>query len=828
MELNYETYVEAGRELLVNVRVDQPHVLLLFPLAVLLMYFYLRPVRLRARNFIVLRSIILVLILAALASPYITESKEVKQDVAPITILVDNSTSMLLYHGELEKRISDDLSGEENLEGIEIEYFSSGNETAIGDAVYRGALRSRQESMMLLISDGQSNRGKNLNDVGRVMGESNQTLFSLVPAIGAEDIAITGVAGEKKIPVKSKYSLGVMVEKNSMQTANYYLKIIVDGREWSRKLIEQTESKSLFYLNMSFHEKGIHEITVEISPETEDYFDVNNVFYKTVEVVEKPKVLLMTESEESPLFKTLSEFYTVEVRQTPTAALKDYSAVVLDNINAQKLNKEFVGYLRAYVLDGGGLVVVGGRSAYDWGNYSNSYIEGILPVNSAKVPEKKRKPMAFIFVIDISGSTENEIKYQKAIAVKLLQGMQMNDSVGVIAFNAESFVISELKRLGTRGKELEDTVASLKFGGGSLVVGSLRIAESQFENVGVPPNKYIILISDGDMNSRQFNLAQTWIEKMAKKGVTTHAVGVGLWNEKGEGQMRTFAQVGNGLYFGLEDYERLLLEFEEDENQEGYGLWVSDRYHFITHDLDISGISVKAVNDIGAKSAAHVLVTAGSDPLLTVWRFGLGGVAALATDNGQVWGEEVYRNTRFVSAISNWAIGDMEAKKNVRVSAEDAVLGGEIAILVRSLSEPEVTVSHADMVGKILAEEKDKNTYAAKFTARDYGFYVIGAKAGEEDIEGLAVNYPYEYREILPDTSAIGEVAVATGGMLYNESDIDSLEEHIRAYIERGSTKNVNRRTDIGIYFMIAALTLFFADAAFRRVGEILRLRQER
>src|SRR5690606_24086142 len=104
--------------------------------------------------------------------------------------------------------------------------------------------------------------------------------------------------------------------------------------------------------------------------------------------VPKPEVLLVAE-EESPLSTVLSDQYRLTISPTFRAedlgsGEKRYKAVVLDD---QKYAPELSG-LKEYVREGGGLVVVGGRSSFDFDEYRNSSLGRSSPLSRSPASSK--------------------------------------------------------------------------------------------------------------------------------------------------------------------------------------------------------------------------------------------------------------------------------------------------------------------------------------------------------------------------------------------------------------------------------------------------------
>ena len=801
-------------------------VLLIIPLTILL-FLFLR----KNKLLLISRFLIFSFVLLAIASPYFISEREIPGGETQITILEDRSRSMNMYPG-----IRDDVDELYNYlnesRGVELEIFSENEDkTTTGDALHNSII-GEKTGLVLLVSDGNDNYGKDLMDVASLAAKVNTTIHVILPEQGKmETDHGVEITGPKSALIGSEYDGKVVVKRAGYGTSDYRLSLYVDGeRVLDREIThEEYETTKTVPFKYDFPGKGIYKLKAEITP-SNDFFVENNIFHKTIKVVDKPEVLLVSESG-SHLKNALEKFY--KLRTADPDDLEDYdydmyTAIVLDDIDADTADESYT-QLRDYITSGGGLVVVGGRDSYDRGDYNKSKLELLLPVRSGEKMEKKRGKIGVVFAIDISGSTEKrfseisegdtKIDVEKALAIRMIRDLETEDYIGVLAFNTRAYPVSDLRQWDSRA-EIEDRISRLKYGGGTYVYSALVNAESMLENF--QGSKYIVLISDGRDMWPSVALNEAY--KLADKGIEIYAVGVG--EDTDEDFMKKLANAGNGLYFQPGETQRLevafggLIEEREALKTDLYPLTIRNPHHFITDEITLSG-SVGGFNKVTTKSNAQTLVTAQSNsPVITVWRFGTGRVVSLTTDNGKSWGAQVYEGKLFPRTV-NWAIGDVEKGKKVKVEAEDMHLGYESGIVVRSKGEsmPRLWVDGYEKDLRIL----DRGVYYAAITPDRAGFYDIAAsRENERDEDAAAVNYPLEYDRVGINHAMLNSVAEATGGEIYYMDEVEGIGDYIS---EKKSTQRVREKEYIGIYFIASALTLFFIDVVLRRIKEILRLR---
>jgi Mg-chelatase subunit ChlD len=794
------------------------------------------------------RSVYLSLLLFALSSPYLIKTTEKFQDTAQVTILDDLSDSMSLF--SKEKDIASDLysglrgqlKNATGYDSVRLKTFSNGSRTEIGDALYQNSAESSKDNnLLILVSDGNNNYGRNAKDVARAIGGSNTRVFAFTPEKPADEIYIKSVVGDRKVPLSSTYFYTVVVSKLG-GLAEYTLKLTAGDKEVGSAIVNsQAAGEQVFNFSLSFKEVGVHTIKAQLYPKSPDRSVENNKYVKTIDVVDKPAVFMVTAEKDSPLMYILTQSYLVSSDKTLPQNLSIYSAIFLDDRNASTLSAESVAALNKYVIDGGGLVVVGGERAYERGNYhQSSSLEAMLPVRSVEEPEKKRKEMAVVILLDISQSTayglqsDSKINVEKALALNIVKQMDLKDHVGVVAFNVEAFDIQPIGRLSESIDVIEDKIPRLQFGGGTDMLSALDRADQMLEPYSL--DKYVIIISDGVLGTRSGSrgiLTNEKVSAMADKGITFYTVGVGF--DTDEAFMADLAKTGKGIYFKPEAYERLKMAFEEKESEKNldrYKLDIYNKYHFITSSLELPETSIKNYNDVTPKSISQVLVTTeGLKPIITVWRFGLGRVASITTDNGNRWAPGMYTadNGKVVSSVTNWAIGDLEKKKSVRIDVTDVSFGETAYVYIKSDASPRLFASLENgSIEELSVKQTDRDMYTARIPPRKAGTYALKAQtAGASDQDGYSVNYPGEYGMLGINAKELKDITEYTKGARYNASEMQDLIDDAIEYVRAGSLKEVKEKEPIAAYFVACALGLYFIDTVIRRINELKRLKKE-
>ena len=269
--------------------------------------------------------------------------------------------------------------------------------------------------------------------------------------------------------------------------------------------------------------------------------------------------------------------------------------------------------------------------------------------------------------------------------------------------------------------------------------------------------------------------------------------------------MTTIADITSGIYFRVEEQEKLRLLFGENKpakDQNKFSLVILNSNHFITQDIKPEAI-VYGFNQVVPKSTAQLLVTTDlGDPLLTVWRYGLGRVAALSTDDGRLYAGQLLneKNSKLLIRTLNYAIGDPERKNERFIDVSDGRIDEDVEILVRSPDQP---------TSKDVAFYKsDKNEYTGLKKVDTIGFNSILSAV-------FAVNHPKEYSNLGYNPS-LDNLVKTTNGLILNSKDIQGIIEAVKSQSKRVENKKIFYRWP----FLILALIFFLLDMLARRILE--------
>ncbi len=793
-----------------------PYVLLLISPLILIGLYYIR--KGVSKWIIFSRLIILSLLVIALASPYSLGITTVRDDAPRITVISDNTMSMDLFNKDTGKKIFDAIQPRTPTKFREF----AGIKSPIGDEV----IGASENNNLLLVTDGNANYGKDLFDAISFVSQTGTRVFAVKQKTIHNDASVE-IASAKNIIIGNENVFNVVVRQGGTDIS-YRLDVEIDGKSVLSESITQKEREKVIPVTGAFTSLGSHKMKATITPGTEDRFNINNVFYRSIFVVPKPKLLAVTSDTESPLYTITNSLYDVTTVSSLPSELSLYKTVIIDNKGAAELNADT---LRNYVGNGGGLVVVGGGTSYDKGAYNNTPVEAILPIISRAGEFKGGRNL--VILIDSSGSTalsssigtQSRISLIDANAISIIRSIGKDSRVGVVAFSGLTGQTNILSMGAEINKvELENFIREIGPKGGDNPTDlhkGLQAAEDLLNSVS--GTKEIIVISDGfihpdgltqtektvlDLNTKEIKIQFIQIlfpeearmptdnyDKLAKAAGTDVVL---LYPDE-----RASTLVGEGPSATPTPVETPSVTYE-------YPLAAIDTNHFITKYINITA-SVTGYNEVTPKLGSDRLVaTTRGKPILTTWGFGLGRVVSFTTDNGGVetlWAPAAYsgENSRLISSMINWAIGDPRQKEGVVINAEDIWAGTSGRVIVTSDTLPQVKLDGIPLD----LSRTGPTTYETTINLETGDFHDLSGY-------GISVNYPLEYREIGFNEKLVSAIE-SNGGSVYNEDEVQGL---MFLDIKDKAVRTVNEPISEKEPYLLAALVLFLAEVIIRRLKD--------
>ena len=452
------------------------------------------------------------------------------------------------------------------------------------------------------------------------------------------------------------FSLEVRVPSKAAATAT--VELLRDGQPLLQETMQlsEGENQKSFPTVVLKSSQVVYAVRIKTDPPNNVPADIAAAC--AVYVDPPPRVLLV---ESQPVLaehlkKALAgENVDVEVQpELPAGQLIDYDLIILSNVPAAALPEPRMKALQTYVRDGhhvpmvgGGLIVVGGDHSFTPGGYRHTTLEEILPVISVERPDKPRPTLAMVLVLDISGSMNDPSANKKirniALAKQALQTavnmLRPRDQVGVLVFEDHSRWIWPLAPV-TDKQAIIARINTIQAEGSTNMYPPLEKAYLSLREA-FADLKHIIVTTDGLGEPGDFDgLAQ----KMAAAGITMTTVGVG--SEPARPFLQSIADKAKGRAYFCPDAENVPRIFETDTSVvTKRGITEEPFFPKVIHatqvlrGLDMPGAPTLLgyVETQARPESQVVLVSKTGEPILALWRYGGGAVAAFTSDIQSRW-----------------------------------------------------------------------------------------------------------------------------------------------------------------------------------------------
>jgi Mg-chelatase subunit ChlD len=566
----------------------------------------------------------------------------------------------------------------------------------------------------------------------------------------------------------------------------------------------------------------------------------------------RPVLLVTADPDQSGLARLLRAG-KVPVRAVPAEArswsleeLSKYSAVLLENVPAERIGSRGMDTLAAWVRSaGGGLMMTGGRSSYGPGGYYHSPLEPVLPVSMELRKEHRKMTLAIVVALDRSGSMAmpvggGRVKMDLANlgTVQVLDLLGPQDEFGCLAVDTVPHVIHELGVVENKGPVRDRILGIQSMGGGIYVYEALEAAHAILRTAKAQ-TKHIILFADA-ADAEEPKAYQTLVEQCRKDDMTVSVIGLGKETDKDGELLKDIARRGNGRCFFSDQPDDLPRLFAQDTFVVARSTFLDE----VTPVKATAGLTALAGRPFalsrpvggynlcylrpGANLAA-VTLDEYKAPLVAAWQAGSGRVLCYT-------GEADGRHTgpiagwkdvgEFFTSLARWTAGPTGELPGNMVLTQDVKNG---AALVRLHLDPGrkaepftglpgVTVLRATSGRKPRAEQVGLHWDGADTLAAEVPLQGDETVVAAVDVPGhgtvalppACLPYSPEFRPAEPGTglAALERLARATGG-----------KERVELPSIWADFPRLPRLVEVGRWLLLAAVVVLLLEVLERRTG---------
>lgn len=813
----------------------------------------------KKKQFLVVRCLLLFTIILAMAGVSVTK----KQKKTETIFLVDVSDSMSGRLEEVEEYLKKMVSEmpEKNLCGV----VAFGKDTAVDQFVSDKKIFSEftvqpvttatniekavqtASSMfdegvgkhLVLITDGSENEG-NMNLSATLLKGNDVELYavSVEDSIGTNsEVYIADLSAPDVIHVGDHYNITVSVMSNIETEA--VLSLYAGRNLKGQQEIHLNKGNNQFVFEDTGVEGTLAQYKAVIEPQ-EDTISVNNTYVTFADIEAKPRVLLVEgKTDEGNEFEKVLAAANIDYdKVTPKGApitvseLNQYKAVITLNVYYDDLREGFVKSVESYVKDfAGGYICIGGDNSYALGQYRDTVLEDILPVNMDLQGEKEIPKMAMAMVIDQSGSmcspsadntSVTGLDLAKQAAISGISELRSNDEGGVLAFDDTYSWIVPISQ-ASDVEAMKEKIVSIGYGGGTSIYPAFSEAYSKILKSDAKI-KHIILLTDGQDEYTNYTKL---INQVNEGGITVSTVAVGAGADKNT--LSGIAEQCGGRFYYTDVNNSIPRIFAQEVYLSTNTYLINDEFYpTITSNNEM----IEGVFDEGcpalygyiaatAKQTAEVILESeDGDPILSTWKCGLGRTVAWNSDATNEWTAEYasWENYPLLwSNIINYVISDTELGDDHL----EVTKAGNIATISYETKDYDKKTSVTAVITDENGEKKEVNLDAVKpgvfetnLDIDAIGVYSVNVRKmqGEEIEKNYNIAYANQYSaeyQFSDSENDLSTFVKQAGGKAI------TLEDNIW----KDNLSTVKAKISLTIPLLILSLFLLLFDIAIRRLS---------
>lgn len=619
-----------------------------------------------------------------------------------------------------------------------------------------------------------------------------------------------------------------------------------EGREISRSEVTLEKGRKVFRIKNSFEEQGLHLVRAAVEGVPGDGDAANNRGTAAIFAEGSPAVLIAARDpkEAEPLRAALrkAELFVTLVPlsglpQDP-GELIPYECVVLVDAPAGDVSPSQQRTLRAAVEETGiGLVAVGGPHSFSAGSWGGTPLEEVLPV-TMDVSQKRVLPNGACVVVLHTCEFPQGNDWARKIAKAVVGSLGRNDYFGCVDWEGgfspggahwvvplskgnRPAMIAALDRCNPCDMpSLADCVGA--------AVKALEGANAYM--------RHMIVISDGDPMMPGPEL----VDRMVKGGMTISAVAIAQHGV--QDAMKPMTEATGGRYYALNEGEVQTLPaiFMKEASVVRRSTVFEETFIpqvAAVHEI-LKGIPQESLPPLGgyvvttAKERAEVLLVQPdpekADPVLAVWRKGLGVTAAFTSDVAGRWGKDWVAWDRYDRFVTQLVRACSRGVQRSTFAATTELAGGRGKVVVEAVDPEGNYVDGLSFAGTAIAPSGESQIlhvlqtapgrYEGVFPASETGIHLLsleheipGAKPGEtaraQIRAALPVDYSPEHLSLASD-EAFFDAMKAAGARVLSRAD--------RPFQEPLPTTSA--RTDAWRWALLLAILLFPLEVAARRL----------
>lgn len=669
---------------------------------------------------------------------------------------------------------------------------------AAGLRLAAAILPNDSERRIVLLSDGQQNLEDALPEAQLLRQQGIRVDVVPLPEFTSAEARIDGLDAPEALRVNEHFVLHARLYTTTAQVAT--LRLYLD----STLLLQQKQQLAIgeqdITFNLSAPPPGFHTYRLTMDA-PEDTISQNNQASAFVNVQGPPQVLVI-ESKPGAGHNIVAALKATHINVTTGTpadvpltldGLANYNALVLVDVPALDLGTTRMQVIQSFVRDlGRGLVVSGGQNSYGVGGYAGTPLEEALPLKM-DIPQHKDNPSIAVVLIIESLESESEVNISKEAAKGVVNLLTPHDQIAVSA------AFGDLKipmQPVTNKAAIDAAIDALNPNDPQSYLPDLVTAEKALLNTNAKI-KHVILLGDGDATDSY----SAQVLKMASEHISISVVGTNISAFQDLNMMQQIATLGKGRFYQANDPNAIPQILLNETKQAAKRAIVQEPFtpaivgaHPILTGLGALPKLDGYVATTPKPTAQLVLISHLDDPVLAVWQYGLGRVAAWTSDALGLWTANWLSwndAARWWANLVTWTLPAPDSQ--LLVSGQISAGNGHIIVNLpaqtlaasQSISQQQAQVSIITpnlLRQTLILQPTAPGRFEGDFTTDQVGVYLLHVTwqargrsgAGSTQLSttsGLVVPYSPEYSTSGTDVNFLTRLAQAGGGSILAASD---------------------------------------------------------
>ncbi|MDA3962310.1 MAG: VWA domain-containing protein [Planctomycetota bacterium] len=655
------------------------------------------------------------------------------------------------------------------------------------------------------------------------------------------EVWLDGIELPRQVLAGETYEASVVLSALSAGSGTLILR--ENGTVIAEQEVDYTAGKNRYRLPLYLRQAGYYEYVASIATAPEDdFWRANNTAIGHIHLRGEGQVLLVVDpngeaSDHEHLARALREAGRVvdvkpgyELPRNPMA-LVPYDAVVVVGCPADAIDLPQQRALRDAVYHLGiGLVMVGGPGSFGPGGYHRTPVEEALPV-SMDITNKKVLPKGALAIILHTCEFPQGNTWAKRITRQAIKVLGAEDEVGVLIYDWDKGGDSWLFELTPAAEyaKLSQVLEGAQIGDMPSFQSSMQLGLAGLKNSDAAA-KHMIIISDGDASPPTPAVLNDFVaEQISISTVTVFPHG----NQPTQ-VMPAIARATGGRHYYPNDPQQLPAIFIKEAKTLKRSMiqnvdFVPDlgQPSSVMRGIDsmppLAGYVIATLKPRARQILLRATEDDDPDPVLAVWKHGLGTSAAFTSDLGGRWAKAWLDWDRYRAFCDQLVAAVSRASDASQLSMRVENHGSTAAVVVEDHANSGDLLDFAAQVllpdgetAPLSLQQVGPGRYAAEFPIAGRGHYQVlatglGADRSERAAASLVVPYAREYLRFRADPMALQHIAKRTGG---RELSPDAAPETLWQ-VDRIGRRHSSPIIDL---LLVALACLIPLDVALRRI----------